>query len=170
MPSRASQTLPRTRSRFPPTPEALKSVKARGAPRRSQPLPKLPATAPPPNSAHPAQSANQKSARRNSLWEVQVSVVSSLAPPQAPPPPLSTRQSEARPPEVAVGGLGGRCNRPVAESEAGGRGGRLPWAGRPGWGCRSGVRERPGSEVTERRWICTRRVPGLGGHRGGRPA
>lgn len=97
-------------------------------------------------------------------------VSSGLAPPQAPPLPRSTRQSEELPPEVAVGGSGRRYGRPEARSEAGGRGGRWRWAGRPGSGCGSGVPELPGSEVTGRRSICVWESLGSGGHGGGCPA
>lgn len=58
-----------------------------------------------------------------------MSVVSGLEPIQTPPLPRSTRQSVAQPPEVAVGGLGGRYGRPEARSEAGGRSGRVGRAG-----------------------------------------
>lgn len=92
-----------------------------------------------------------------------------LAPPQDPPLPLETRQSEAPPTEVAVGVVGGRCSSSEVSAEAGG-GGPLWWVGGPANECRSGVRERRGSEVTGQGLICISESLVLGWHGGGHSA
>lgn len=171
MRSRATQTGLRTCSRIPHTPEApLKLLKNRGTPQPSQPIPKLPATVPPPTPPARLSLPIRRTAAGTRWWRC--AWESRRASHRLKPRPfhaqLANRKRYRRKwwLKVRVGvttGLRPGLRPEAAAGGGGGRVGRARGVGQVSRSCR-GRRWRGGGR------FASGKSPGSGGPGGGRPA